>query len=181
MSIDAFAYLLSTCMCTYSLGQVRTATSIIRRLKFTVPRLPRALPSDSKEKYTTVWTFRGIMLLRMEQVGMKSLPLGGITLDKFASINPDQKGNLEKLIAGYWLPLEKLRAVSSVQQLLALCNNPRPELLSTTCCFAGDKCFDLIDIDTIDVQAWARKRKQLERLHGMPQHVAQLCKKMRRS
>ena len=77
------------------------------------------------------------MLLRMEQVGMKSLPLGGSTLDKFASMNPDQKGNLEKLVAGCWLPLEKLRAVSSAQQLLALCNNPRPELLTMICCFAG--------------------------------------------
>ena len=180
ISIAAFAYLLSTCMCKYSKGRCRERLQPSWGLRFNVPRLPRAGPSDSKEKYTTVWTFRGIMLLRMEQVGMKSLPLGGITLDKFASMNPDQKGNLEKLIAGYWLPLEKLRAVSSVQQLLALCNNPRPELLSMICCFAGDKCFDLIDIDTIDVQAWARKRKQLERLHGMSQHVAQLCKKMRR-
>ena len=173
--IDVFAYLLSTCMCKYSNGEVQRATSIIRGLKFNVPRLPRAGPSDSKEQYTTVWTFRGIMLLRMEQVGMKSLPLGGIALDKFASMNPDQKGSLMKLIAG------NRTTVSNVQQLLALCNNPRPELLSMICCFAGDKCFDLIDIDTIDVQAWARKRKQLERLHGMPQHVAQLCKKMRRS
>ena len=104
ISKDVCAYVLSTCMCKYSLGEVRTVTSIIRRLKFTVPRLPRALPSDSKEKYTTVWTSRGIMLLRMEQVGMKPLPLGGITLDKFASMKPDQKGNLEKLIAGYCGP-----------------------------------------------------------------------------
>ena len=175
MSIVVIAYLLSTCMCKYSNGEVQRATSIIRGLKSNVPRVPRAGPSDSKGKYTTVWTFKGIMLLRMEQVGMKSLPLGGISLDKFASMNPDQKGNLEKLIAG------NRTTVSSVQQLLALCNNPRPELLSMICCFVGDKCFDLIDIDTIDVQAWARKRKQLERLHGMSQHVAQLCKKMRRS
>ena len=181
VSIDAFAYLLSTCMCKYSNGEVQRATSIIRGLKSNVPRLPRARPSDCKEKHTTVWTFRGIMLLRMEQVGMKSLPLGGITLDKFASMNPDQKGNLEKLIAVYCHPLEKLRAVSSVQQLLALCNNPRPELLSMICCFAGDKCFDLIDIDTIDVQSWAMKRNQLERWHNMPPHVAQVCKNMRRS
>ena len=162
-------------MCKYANGEAQRATSIIRGLKFNVPRLPRAGPSDSKEKYTTVWTFRGIMLLRMEQVGMKSLPLGGISLDKFASMNHDQKGRMNKLIAG------NCTTVSSVQQLLALCNNPRPELLSMICCFAGDKCFDLIDIDTIDVQAWARKRKQLERLHGMPPHVAQVCKKMRRS
>ena len=137
ISLNVCAYLLSTCMCKYSNGEVQRATSTIKGLKFNVPRLPRALPSDSKEKYTTVWTFRGIMLLRMEQVGMKSLPLGGITLDKFASMNPGQKGNMEKLIAVYCHPLEKLRAVSSVQQLLALCNNPRPELLSMICCFAG--------------------------------------------
>ena len=96
-------------------------------------------------------------------------------MDKFASMKRDQKGRTKKLIAG------NRTTVSSVQQLLALCNNPRPELVSMICCFAGDKCFDLIDIDTIDVQAWARKRKQLERLHGMPPHVAQVCKKMRRS
>ena len=100
LSIDVFAYLLSTCMCKYSNGEVQRATSTIRGLKFNVPRLPRARPSDSKEKYATVWTFRGIMLLRMEQVGMKSLPLGGISLDKFANMDPDQKGSLEKLIAG---------------------------------------------------------------------------------
>ena len=99
-------------------------------------------------------------------------------MDKFASMNPDQKGRLKKLIDMFYC---NRRIVSSVQQLLALCNNPRPELLSMICCFAGDKCFDLIDIDTIDVQAWTMKRTQLERLHDMPQQVAHLCKKMRRS
>ena len=133
------------------------------------------MSSDSKEKYTTVWTFRGIMLLRMEQAGMKSLPLGRISLPEFATMNPDQKGNLEKLIVA------NRDKVSSVQQLLALCDNPRPELLSMVCCFAGDRCFDSIDVETIDVQAWATKRKQLERLHGMSPHVAEVCKKMRRS
>ena len=90
-------------------------------------------------------------------------------------MNPDQKGNLEKLIVA------NRDKVSSVQQLLALCDNPCPELLSMVCCFAGDRCFDSIDVETIDVQAWATKRKQLERLHGMSPHVAEVCKKMRRS
>ena len=136
------------------------------------------MSSDSKEKYTTVWTFRGIMLLRMEQAGMKSLPLGRISLPEFATMNPDQKGSLEKLILAH---RQANRQASSVQQLLALCDNPRPELLSMVCCFAGDRCFDSIDVETIDVQAWATKRKQLERLHGMSPHVAEVCKKMRRS
>ena len=164
-----------TCRCADSSGEVQRASSIVRRLKFRVPRLPRPVSSDSKEKYTTVWTFRGIMLLRMEQAGMKSLPLGRISLTKFATMNPDQKGNLETLIRA------NRDQVSSVQQLLALCDNPRPELLSMVCCFAGDRCFDSIDVETIDVQAWATKRKQLERLHGMSPHVAEVCKKMRRS
>ena len=152
---------------------MQTASSIIQGLKFKVPRLPR--PVYGKAKYTTIWTFRGIMLLRMEQAGMKSLPLGGIRLDKFANMNPDQKGNLEKLIMG------NRDTVSSVQQLIALCGKPRPELLSMLCCFAADQCFDSIDIENIDVQAWATKRKQLERLQGMSPHVAQVCKKMRKS
>ena len=105
-----------------------------------MPRLPRSGPSDGKETHTTIWTFRGIMLLQMVQVGMQSLPLGGISLDEFASMNPDQKGNLDKLIAG------NRSTVSSVQQLLKLCGNPRPELLSMVCCFAGDRCFDSVDV-----------------------------------
>ena len=78
-----------------------------------MPRLPRSGPSDGKETHTTIWTFRGIMLLQMVQVGMQSLPLGGISLDEFASMNPDQKGNLKKLI--------NPKIASSVQELLTLC------------------------------------------------------------
>ena len=113
------------------------------------------------------------MLLRMVQAGMKSLPLGAITLNEFASMNPDQKGNLKKLI--------NPKIASSVQELLTLCGNPRPELLPMVNCFAGDRCWDSIDIDTIDVQAWARERERLRRLHGMQPHVAHVCKKMRQS
>ena len=133
------------------------------------------MPSNTKEKYATIWTFRGIMLLRMAQVGIKSLPLGGISLGNSASMNPDQKGHLEKLISS------NRSTVPSVKQLIALCGNPHPELLSMVCCFVGDRCFDSIDVDTMDLQAWVRKREQLRRLHGMPPHVAQVCKKMRRS
>ena len=154
---------------------MQRASSIVRRLKFRVPRLPRPVSSDSKEKYTTVWTFRGIMLLRMEQAGMKSLPLGGITLDKFAIMSPDQKGHVDKLVA-----TAREQRVSSVRQLVALCDNPRPELLSCVCCFAGDRCFDSLDLDTIDIAARVRMRKQLKRSHGMTPHVSQLCKKMLR-
>ena len=115
------------------------------------------------------------MLLRMEQAGMKSLPLGGITLAKFAIMSPDQKRHVHKLIAA-----NRTAVTASVQQLVALCGNPRPEILSCMCCFAGDRCFDSLDLDTIDIAAWARMRKQLERSHGMTPHVALVCKKMSR-
>ena len=101
-------------MSKHSNGEVQRATSIIRGLKFNVPRFPRPVSSDSKEKYTTIWTFRGIMLLRMEQAGMKSLPLGGISMHKFATMNPDQKGSLQKLISG------NRTTEPSVQQLVAM-------------------------------------------------------------
>ena len=160
---------------------MQKATSIIRGLKFNVPRLPRPVSSVRQEKYTTIWTLRGIMLLRMEQVGMKSLPLGDITLHNFANMNPDQKGNLKKLIDQKGNFKNKGLDLSNVNQLLAMCGNPRPELVSMMCCFAGDRCFDAIDMDIVDVQAWVRMREQLRRLHGMQPHVAQVCKKMRRS
>ena len=121
------------------------------------------------------------MLLRMEQVGMKSLPVGDITLHNFANMNPDQKGNLKKLIDQKGNFKNKGLDLSNVNQLLAMCGNPRPELVSMMCCFAGDRCFDAIDMDIVDVQAWVRMREQLRRLHGMQPHVAQVCKKMRRS
>ena len=163
------------CMWKYSIGKVQEATSILRGLKFAVPRLPRPVSSDSKDKYTTIWTFRGIMLLRMEQAGMKSLPLGKIDLHTFSSMNPDEKGNVEKIVTA------SQDTVRTVRGLVALCNCPRPELLSMVCCFAGDKCMDTVDIDTMDVKAWVAKRRQLERQYGISPHLAQVCKKMRGS
>ena len=38
------------------------------------------------------------MLLRMDQAGMKSLPLGKINLHKLSNMNPDAKGHLEKIV-----------------------------------------------------------------------------------
>lgn len=160
------------CIAKYSIGKVQEATSSLKALKFHVPRLPRPESSASTQKYTTIWTFRGIMLLRMEQAGIKSLLVGDIDLDKFVSMNPDERGNLEKLRKAY------RDTVGTVQQLVALCDYPRPELLSMVCCFAGDSCLDSVDIDTIDVPTWQAKRRQLERRHGMSPHLAQLCKKM---
>ena len=113
------------------------------------------------------------MLLRMEQAGMRSLPVGDIDLDTFNSMNPDVKGNVEKLV------LANKDTVGTVRQLVALCDCPRPELLSCVCCFAVDKCLDSVDIGTVDVPAWVAKRRELEQQQGMPPHLAQVCKKMR--
>ena len=177
LSDTLYCCVLLTCplhvsTCKYSNGEVQRATGIISALKYKVPRLPRR--ESGKDKYTTIWTFRGIMLLRMEQCRMKSLPLGDISLGKFASMNPDQKGHLQKLIIA-----TKNLKWSSVQELLTLCGNPRPELLSMVCCFVGDQCFDSVDVDTIDVQAWDRVLNELKCEHGMMPHVAYVCKKMR--
>ena len=132
-------------------------SDVIRGLEFQVPRLPRSGSSDGKETHTTIWTFRGIMLLQMVQVGMQSLPLGGISLDEFASMNPDQKGNLDKLIAG------NRSTVYSVQQLLKLCG-VHGVLLCWGQMLRLRRCWE-----------------QLRRLHGMSPHVAQVRKKLQRS
>ena len=111
------------CIAKYSIGKVQEATSILKALKFHVPRLPRPESSASFEKYTTLWTFRGIMLLRMEQAGMKSLLVGDMDLDQFVSMNPDESGNLEKLRTA------NRDTVDTVQQLVALCDYPTPRAL----------------------------------------------------
>ena len=131
------------------------------------------MPKDPKAKYTTLWTFRGIMLLRMEQAGMKSLPLGRISVAKFVKMNPDQTGKLMKIITA------RADKVGAVQELVTLCGGPCPELLSMVCCFAGDKCMDTVDIDTMDDEVWIETRKRLERQYGMPPHLSQVCKKMK--
>ena len=63
------------------------------------------------------------MLLRMEQAGMKSLPLGRISVAKFVKMNPDQTGKLMKIITA------RADKVGTVQELVTLCGGPRPELL----------------------------------------------------
>ena len=171
--LHRFFHIVYMCIRTSSIEKVQEASSILNGLKFNVPRFPRPVSKGSQEKYTTVWTFRGIMLLRMEQAGMKSLPLGDIDLGKFVSMNPDEKGNLEKLRRAH------KDTVGTVRQLVALCECKRPELLSMVCCFAGGRSMDSVDIDTLDVPAWAAKWRQLERQHGMSPHIASVCKKMR--
>ena len=151
--------------------------STLKGLSFHVPRLPRPMSRGGADPYTTIWTFRGIMLLRMRQAGVKSLPIGSIGMDLFTAMNPDEKGHVEKLVKSLRNRGEKC----TVPQLVALCGHPRPELLSMVCCFAGDQSLDSVDIDSANVAAWTAKRKQLERQHGMTPHLAQVCKKMRRA
>ena len=138
-------------------------------------RLPCPVASASKDKYTTIWSFRGIMLLRMEQVGTKSLPLGKIDLHTFSSMNPDEKGHMEKIMTA------SQDTVHTVCGLVALCSCSRPELLSMVCCFAGDKCMDTVDMGTSDVKVWIANRWQIERQYGMSPHLAQLCKNVQES
>ena len=115
------------------------------------------------------------MLLRMDQAGMKSLPLGKIDLHKLSNMNPDAKGHLEKIMTA------SQDTVHTLSGLVRLCNCSRPELLPMVCCCDGDTCMDTVDIVIMDVKVWIAKRWQLECRYGTSPHLAQLCKKMRNS
>ena len=91
---------------------------------------------------------------------MNSLPLGRISLAKFVKMNPDQTGKLMKII------MARADKVGTVQELVTICGGPRPELLCMVCCFAGDKCMDTVDIDTMDHEVWIETRKRLERQYS---------------
>ena len=103
-SLSSVVYIL---IGIYSIGQVQEAMSTLKGLSFNVPRLPRPVSRGGADPYTTIWTFRGIMLLRMRQAGVKSLRIGSIGMDKFTTMNPDQKGHVEKLVKRHQVHIDK--------------------------------------------------------------------------
>ena len=85
-------------------------------------------------------------MLRMDQAGMKSLPLGKINLHKLSNMNPDAKGHLEKIMTA------NQDIVHTVCGLVHFATAHAQSSLPMVCWFAGDKCMDTVDIDTMDVK-----------------------------
>ena len=71
------------------------ATWLLKQVPGPVPGLPVAGPADC----TSVWTFRGVMLLRMQQEGVKKLKVDNIGLRTFCRMNPDEDEHMLRVFA----------------------------------------------------------------------------------
>ena len=142
-----------------------------------VPRLPRPAARATKEKYTTLWTFRGCMLLRMHQAGRRKLAVGDIPLRTFCRMNPDENENLLRIVNA------NRRKIVTTRDLLQHCGVSgvqRPEYLSAELCLAGDRGLDSLDHREADMKLWRAEWQAVKAKDGLSPHIACVAKAVRK-
>ena len=128
---------------------MKEATRLLQKMPGQVPRLPSPDPGDSDQKarYTSLWTFRGVMLLRMQQAGVMRLKVDNIALEIFCRMNPDEGKHLFRLMQA------NRASIRTTRDLLQHCGFQRPELLSMELCLANDRGLDRVDFENVDVES----------------------------
>ena len=170
-----FATAPTTCQEWYD--QVVRGLGKLKALRASVPRLPRPAAGAAKDKYTTLWTFRGCMLLRMHQAGRFKLAVRDIPLRAFCRMNPDENENLLRIVNS------NRKSIRTTSDLLRHCGSrsaQRPELLSAELCLAGDRGLDSIDLDQADLKLWRDAKQELKDKDGMSPHIACIAKEVRK-
>ena len=149
--------------------------TVLHQMPGQVPRLPASVSGDvsEKAKYTSAWTFRGVMLLRMQQAGFKKLNVDNIALATFCRMNPDENENMLRVRDA------NRRTIHTTRELLQHCGVQRPELLSMEMCLAGDQGLDKVDVEKEDVRQWKRAKHDLMKRHRMTPHIACIAKAVR--
>ena len=147
----------------------------LKALASPVPRLPRpaSCVQGEKDKYTTLWTFRACMLLRMHQEGVSKLRVGSIPLRTFCRMNPDENENILRIVNA------NRKSIITTQDLMRFCGVSgvrRPELLSAELCLVGDRALDSADLEHMDVKAWRCAKQRLKDRDGMSPHIAMIAK-----
>ncbi len=171
----AFATAPTTCQEWHD--QVVQGLGKLKELPFSVPRLPRPAAGAAKDKYTTMWTFRGCMLLRMHQAGRRKLAVGDIPLRKFCRMNPDENRNLLRIVDA------NRRTICTTKDLLQHCGPSsvqRPELLSAELCLASDRGLDSVDLDQANLKLWREAKQELKDRDGLSPHIASIAKAVRK-
>ena len=159
--------------CTEWSSKMTEATQLLHAMPGRVPRLPSSLSGDVKAKYTSAWTFRGVMLLRMQQAGFKKLNVDNIALATFCRMNPDENENMLRVRDA------NRSTIHTTRELLQHCGVQRPELLSMEMCLAGDQGLDKVDVEKEDVRQWKRAKHDLMKRHRMTPHIACIAKAVR--
>jgi hypothetical protein len=178
--IEAWDRLMSTFIdapttCKEWCRKMKEATGLLQKMPGQVPRLPsssESWDSGQKAKYTSLWTFRCVMSLRMQQAGVKRLKVDDLALARFCRMNPDQGTHLVRLFHA------NRATIHTIRDLLQHCGAQRPELLSMELCLANDRGLDRVDFENIDVESWVRAKDDLRQRHGMCPHIACIAKKV---
>ena len=148
----------------------------LRALSNSVPRLPRPAAGATKEKYTTLWTFRGCMMLRMHQAGRRKLEVGAIPLRAFCRMNPDENENLLRIVNAN---RRKIFTTSDLLQHCGVSGVQRPEYLSAELCLAGDRGLDSLDHGEADTKLWRAEWQTVKAKDGLSPHIACVAKAVR--
>ena len=154
------------------------ATWLLHQVPGPVPCLPVAGPvlrlSVAGPDYTSVWTFRGVIVLRMQQAGVKKLKVDNIGLQTFCCMNPDEAEHMLQLIEEC-----NIETVTDLVGWLHSHGVSRPELLSMELRLAGDPSLDELDVSHEDLNQWKRAKHDLQERHRMCPHIACIAKAVR--
>ena len=170
------AFTTAPATCQEWCDQVAQGLEGLRTLSNSVPRLPRPSVGDKKEKYTTLWTFRGCMMLRMRQAGRQKLKVGAIPLRAFCRMNPDSNENLLRIVQAN---RRKIFTTSDLLQHCGVAGNRRPEYLSVELCLAGDRGLDSVDMKQADLKLWRAVWQTVKAKDGLSPHIACVAKAVR--
>ena len=170
--------------CTEWSSKMTEATRLLHQMPRPVPRLPVVGPvprlSAAGPDYTSVWTFRGVMLLRMQQAGVKKLEVDNIGLRTFCRMNPDEDEHMLRVFAANRGTIHTARdLLEHCGGLRGRCGVPRPELLSMEMRLAGDRGLDKVDVDKACLHQWKQAKHDLRKRHRMCPHIACIAKAVR--
>ena len=151
-------------------NQMTKAWNTLQSLPSATPQLPHG--SKQKYKYTSLWTFRGCMLLRMHQAGIGKLKVGEVPLQKFLCMNPDEHNNLLRVFQA------NRATIHTTRDFLQHCNVQRPELLSMEFCLASSGALDNVDFENMDVVRWRRVKEELKMGGRLSPHIACIAERI---
>lgn len=107
-------------------------------------------------KYMRSWHIRSYLLSCMHRAGVGTLTVDNETsLNAYLHMNPDAKGNMQRLRSHFEMSSKQCRGIT-VKQFLKLCHAKRPELLSMWCCLAMDSGFQDSDFTRYNDAKWQK-------------------------
>ena len=136
---------------------------------------------DGVLAYSTSWTIRGVLLLKMHIAKVLQLKAGALMPGQFVSMSPDKTKNLHTVsLAGIHGGLQKYKTIGDLMQDAGCLR--RPELLSMDFCFAGDPALALVDVEdeNLDTSKFRAAKTRLTKRYKMTPYIAEVIREAMR-